>query len=98
MRVQGVSAIAGWALGYRRRCDGWRDVFGCLVGLLLQFVAVVVSTLAAVAVLLLLLLSLLLSCCPVVLLSCYVCQGKLRVTIQGETIEQQFGEREVCFR
>jgi hypothetical protein len=25
-------------------------------------------------------------------------QGKLRVTIQGETIEQQFGEREVCFR
>eukprot|EP00878_Enallax_costatus_P019069 GHUV01020106.1.p1 GENE.GHUV01020106.1~~GHUV01020106.1.p1 ORF type:complete len:382 (+),score=111.46 GHUV01020106.1:226-1371(+) len=25
-------------------------------------------------------------------------KGKLRVTIQGETIEQQFGEREVCFR
>jgi phosphoenolpyruvate carboxylase len=25
-------------------------------------------------------------------------QGKLRVTIQGETIEQQFSEREVCFR
>ncbi|GBF96435.1 phosphoenolpyruvate carboxylase [Raphidocelis subcapitata] len=24
--------------------------------------------------------------------------GALRVTIQGETIEQQFGEREVCFR
>lgn len=22
----------------------------------------------------------------------------LRVTIQGETIEQQFGEKEVCFR
>ena len=25
-------------------------------------------------------------------------QGRLRVTIQGETIEQQFGEKEVCFR
>jgi phosphoenolpyruvate carboxylase len=25
-------------------------------------------------------------------------QNKLRVTIQGETIEQQFGEKEVCFR
>ena len=24
--------------------------------------------------------------------------GRLRVTIQGETVEQQFGEREVCFR
>jgi phosphoenolpyruvate carboxylase len=29
---------------------------------------------------------------------CYALQGKLRVTIQGETIEQQFGEREVGFR
>ncbi len=25
-------------------------------------------------------------------------QGKLRVTVQGEIIEQQFGEKEVCFR
>jgi hypothetical protein len=35
-------------------------------------------------------------CCPPLLL--LLLQGKLRVTIQGETIEQQFGEREVCFR
>ncbi len=25
-------------------------------------------------------------------------QGHLRVTVQGEIIEQQFGEKEVCFR
>ena len=30
---------------------------------------------------------------------CMLCseQGVLRVTVQGEIIEQQFGEREVCF-
>jgi hypothetical protein len=31
-------------------------------------------------------------------LSHFFTQGSLRVTVQGEIIEQQFGEREVCFR
>ena len=38
------------------------------------------------------------ACHVCVCMSCVSLQGKLRVTIQGETIEQQFGEREVCFR